>query len=316
MIESILISGGTGSFGRALVSYLLSLKRPPRRIAIYSRDEMKQHAMARDFRADANSPLRFFIGDVRDADRLRLAMRGIEHVVHAAALKIVPIAEYNPVEVVRTNIDGAVNVVQASLDTPSVRKVIALSTDKAVNPINLYGATKLAAEKILVAANNLSGTHGPQFSVVRYGNVAGSRGSVLPFFRALKGQSLPITDPRMTRFWIEMHQAIDLVVSAFEMQRGGEIFVPKIPSVRIMDLARCFSDQHHLVGIRPGEKIHETLVTEDEARFTVDLGGCFVISPLDPGLWTEHTRVFDGFRYSSDTNSQWLEGDALKRAVE
>lgn len=320
---SILVTGGTGSFGTAFVRKLLAIS-PPRRLVIFSRDEQKQENLSRALQADYPkyfNRLRFFIGDVRDASRLEMAMRDVDYVVHAAALKIVPVAEYNPFECVLTNVHGAENVVKAALRT-SVKRVVALSTDKAANPINLYGATKLAADKIMVAANNLSGDDGAQFSVVRYGNVIGSRGSVVPFFQnLLRGgaKSLPITDPRMTRFWITLDQGVGLVLSSFALMRGGEIFVPKIPSMRMVDLARAMAPElpHEIIGIRPGEKIHEVMVTEDDARMTIELSDRYVICPPS-GAWKRNhlealgaKPVADGFRYSSDLNTEWLEGGAL-----
>jgi UDP-N-acetylglucosamine 4,6-dehydratase len=321
---SVLVTGGTGSFGRAFVRQLLS-KTPPRRLVVFSRDEQKQEAMDREFQSGDRAlydRLRFFIGDVRDTSRLELAMRDIDIVIHAAALKIVPTAEYNPFECILTNVHGAENVVKAALRTSSVRRVIALSTDKAANPINLYGASKLAADKIMVAANNLSGRGGPQFSVVRYGNVFGSRGSVLPLFEKLiqgGAKSLPITDDRMTRFWITIEQGVAFVLSSLEMMKGGEIFVPKIPSMRIVDLARAIAPSlsHEIVGIRPGEKLHEVMITEDDARLTVELDDRYVICPTLPGWTAAHLDRFgarpvsEGFRYSSDRNQEWLEGAAI-----
>ena len=320
---SILVTGGTGSFGTAFVRKLLATS-PPRRLVIFSRDEQKQENLARGLQADYPkyfNRLRFFIGDVRDASRLEMAMRDIDYVVHAAALKIVPVAEYNPFECVLTNVHGAENVVKAALRT-SVKRVVALSTDKAANPINLYGATKLAADKIMVAANNLSGDDGAQFSVVRYGNVIGSRGSVVPFFQnLLRGgaKSLPITDPRMTRFWITLDQGVALVLSSFALMQGGEIFVPKIPSMRMVDLARAMAPElpHEVIGIRPGEKIHEVMITEDDARMTAELPDRYVICPPNAAWKRNHLeefgakRVAEGFRYSSDLNTEWLEGSAL-----
>ena len=324
---SILITGGTGSFGRAFVARLLALPAPPDRIVIFSRDEQKQETMAREWsgRPDLYDRLRFFIGDVRDAERLELAMRGVDHVVHAAALKIVPIAEYNPFECVLTNVHGAENVVKAALRT-QVRKVIALSTDKAANPANLYGATKLASDKIMVAANNLSGDLGTQFSVVRYGNVIGSRGSVVPLFRSLiasGAKSLPITDPRMTRFLITLEQGVAFVLSSFETMRGGEIFVPRIPSMKMVDLARALAPglPHETVGIRPGEKLHEVMITEDDARMTLSLGDRFAICPANRNWTDAHLRALGGtpvddtFRYGSDNNDEWLDAAGLLAIV-
>jgi UDP-N-acetylglucosamine 4,6-dehydratase len=285
--RSVLVTGGTGSFGKAFVRHLLSTM-PPRRLVVFSRDEQKQWEMEQAIRETGIDPdrrMRFFIGDVRDQSRLELAMRGVDTVVHAAALKIVPTAEYNPFECILTNVHGAENVVKAALRT-GVSRVVALSTDKAANPINLYGASKLAADKIIVAANNLSGTNGCRFSVVRYGNVVGSRGSVIPYFQRLireGADSLPITDPRMTRFWITLEQGVDFVVSSLAMMTGSEIFVPKIPSMKMVDLATALAPglPHRIVGIRPGEKLHEVMITEDDARATVELEDRYIILPGD-----------------------------------
>lgn len=303
-MKSVLITGGTGSFGQAFARYLLGTS--VERIVIYSRGEHFQEEMANKIKDER---LRFFIGDVRDRKRLELAMNNVETVIHAAALKIVPTAEYNPTECVATNIGGAENVVLASL-AAGVKKVIGLSTDKAVNPINLYGASKLASEKILIAANNL-GTGNCLFSVVRYGNVVGSRGSVLPLFQSLaKSQSsLPITDDRMTRFWITMDAAIDLVVFAHGRMTGREVFVPRIPSVRIVDLVAALGCEHHTIGIRAGEKLHETLVTEDESRHTSIENGYYIIRPTGTGRQ-------EGFRYSSDANDHWLSVADLQAGIE
>ncbi|HVV79540.1 MAG TPA: UDP-N-acetylglucosamine 4,6-dehydratase (inverting) [Pseudolabrys sp.] len=324
---SLLVTGGTGSFGRALVRRLLETS-PPRRLIVFSRDEQKQDAMARELALsfpDKVHCLRFFIGDVRDASRLELAMRDVDFVIHAAALKIVPTAEYNPFECILTNVHGAENVVNAALRC-GAKKVIALSTDKAANPINLYGASKLASDKIMVAANNLSGRHGARFSVVRYGNVIGSRGSVVPFFEELVrrgAKSIPITDPRMTRFWITLEQGISFVLSSMATMVGGEIFVPKIPSMKIVDLASIVAPKlpHEIVGIRPGEKIHEVMITEDDARVTLELGDRYVICPANPGWRDDHLKaagakpVADGFRYSSDQNQEWLDGESLGKLI-
>jgi len=301
---NILVTGGTGSFGQAFVKRLLN-SIDVTRIVIYSRGEHAQEEMEHRYRDDR---LRFFIGDVRDLSRLELALHGIDTVVHAAALKIVPIAEYNPTECVATNVLGAQNIVKASLHT-GVKRVVGLSTDKAVNPINLYGATKLAAEKIFVAANALAAGR-TAFSVVRYGNVAGSRGSVVPLFKRLaaEGKPLPLTHPDMTRFWITMDQAIDLVMYAIYHSHAREILVPKIPSIKITDLIAAMSSlPSTLVGIRPGEKIHETLITADEARTTADYGKFYMINAA-PDL----PRVPEGFCYTSDTNTQWLTVDQLR----
>lgn len=320
--RSILVTGGTGSFGQRFIETVLE-QTQARRVIVFSRDEFKQYEMQQRLDERNDGRLRFFIGDVRDRERLELAMREVDLVVHAAALKHVPAAEYNPMECIQTNVYGAENVVRAALAT-GVSKVIALSTDKAANPINLYGASKLASDKIFIAANNLSGSLGTRFSVVRYGNVVGSRGSVIPFFRKLiaKGaDSLPITDPRMTRFWITLQDGVDFVVSCFTLMQGGEIFVPKIPSMRITDLAHALAPTlpQHAVGIRPGEKLHEIMVTEDDARKTLDMKDRYVIEPAFT-WWQRHqafyhllgaTPVPDGFRYASDTNTDWLDGPTL-----
>lgn len=320
---SILITGGTGSFGRAFVAHLLALPAPPKRIVIFSRDEQKQDAMAREWIADrdAYDRLRFFIGDVRDAERLELAMRSVDYVIHAAALKIVPIAEYNPFECILTNVHGAENVVKAALRN-QVKKVVALSTDKAANPANLYGASKLASDKIMVAANNLSGDLGTAFSVVRYGNVIGSRGSVVPLFQSLMAKgvaALPITDARMTRFLITLDQGVSFVLSSLATMAGGEIFVPKIPSMKIVDLATALAPNlpQEIVGIRPGEKLHEVMITEDDARMTLALDDRFVVCPSNRNWTDAHLRsaggvpVAEGFRYGSDNNDEWLSAAEL-----
>lgn len=322
---SVLVTGGTGSFGNAFVRRVLD-SGAPRRLIVFSRDEQKQHRMERAL-ADhpARGALRFFIGDVRDEGRLELAMRGVDHVVHAAALKIVPTAEYNPFECVLTNIHGAENVVKAALRA-RVRRVIALSTDKAANPINLYGATKLAADKIFVAANNLVGDQDTRFAVVRYGNVIGSRGSVVPLFQELAAagaETLPITDPRMTRFWITIEQGVSFVLSSLALTAGGEIFVPRIPSMRIVDLARRIAPNlaHRTVGVRPGEKLHEVMITEDDARATRELDDRYVICPPSTDWDDSHLRrlgaraVAEAFRYASDTNAEWLDGAALEALI-
>jgi UDP-N-acetylglucosamine 4,6-dehydratase/5-epimerase len=321
--KSILVTGATGSFGRSFVRHVLA-KQAPHRLIVFSRDEHKQETMASDLMAEFPgkfASLRFFIGDVRDMSRLELAMREVDIVIHAAALKIVPTAEYNPFECVLTNVHGAENVVKAALRT-DVKQVIALSTDKAANPINLYGATKLAADKIMVAANNLSGRTGARFAVVRYGNVIGSRGSVVPLFATLKqngAKALPITDPRMTRFWITLEQGINFVLSSLELMQGGEIFVPKIPSMRIVDVANAIAPgiPHQFVGIRPGEKIHEIMITDDDARSTLELADRYTICPPFPQWHSERLTangarpVAERFRYSSDANNDWLDGESL-----
>ncbi len=325
--KSILVTGGTGSFGCALVRRTLS-EYAPRRIVVFSRDEQKQDTMARLLRnefPDKFDRLRFFIGDVRDGSRLELAMRDVDVVVHAAALKIVPTAEYNPFECILTNVHGAENVVKAALRT-GVNKVMALSTDKAANPVNLYGASKLAADKIMVAANNLVGDSDIHFSVVRYGNVMGSRGSVVPLFESLisgGAKSLPITDPRMTRFWITLEQGVAFVLSSIALMSGGELFVPKIPSLKVVDLARAMAPNlpHEIVGIRPGEKLHELMITEDDARMTLELADRYVIRPPSDRWRPDRLSAFGAkqvaadFSYSSNQNPEWLSGPALQEMV-
>ena len=320
--RSILITGGTGSFGKAFVKIVLK-RYKPKRLVIYSRDELKQSEMAEAI-GDADRPrTRFFIGDVRDRTRLEMAMRDIEFVIHAAALKQVPAAEYNPMECINTNVLGAENVVQAALRS-RVQRVLALSTDKAANPINLYGASKLASDKIFVAANNLSGSVGTKFSVVRYGNVVGSRGSVMPLFQKLidkNAESLPITDPRMTRFWISLEQCVNFVLSSIAMMKGGEISVPKIPSMRLADMAEAMSPgrPHRTIGIRPGEKLHEVMITSDDARSTLELDDRYIVTPTDihgTGFHVEGARrVPENFAYTSDTNTDWLDADGLGELI-
>ncbi|MDX5394368.1 MAG: UDP-N-acetylglucosamine 4,6-dehydratase (inverting) [Caulobacteraceae bacterium] len=319
----ILVTGGTGSFGRRFIEAVLS-RAKPRKLIVYSRDELKQHEMQIDlaerFGPEAMSAMRFFLGDVRDRERLTLALRGVDIVIHAAALKQVPAAEYNPSECIHTNVLGAENVVWACL-TNRVRQVVALSTDKACNPVNLYGATKLASDKTFVAANNLAGDIGTRFAVVRYGNVVGSRGSVAPLFQRLiarGAQELPITDPRMTRFLITLEQGVDFVLSSLEMMRGGEIFVPKIPSTKIVDLAAALAPNlsQKVIGIRPGEKLHEMMISADDARSTVDLGDRYAIEPAfveyaRSAFAADHPSVAEDFSYASDTNDEWLTGQAL-----
>jgi UDP-N-acetylglucosamine 4,6-dehydratase/5-epimerase len=326
----ILVTGGTGSFGKRFIETVLR-RYAPRKLIVYSRDELKQSEMQTELRekfsAEQVGKMRFFLGDVRDRARLTLALRGVDIVIHAAALKQVPAAEYNPSECIATNVMGAENVVWACLSN-RVRQVIALSTDKACNPINLYGATKLASDKVFVAANNLSGDIGTRFSVVRYGNVVGSRGSVVPFFQRLleKGaKTLPVTDPRMTRFWITLPEGVDFVLSSLTIMRGGEVFVPKIPSMKITDLvlAMCPGAGIEVVGIRPGEKLHEMMISADDARSTAELGDRFAIEPA----FVEYPRVPfrlnggpfavpEDFSYASDTNTDWLSAAALMAMVE
>lgn len=319
--QSFLITGGTGSFGRAFVDHIVH-NFNPNRVVIYSRDELKQYEMAQTLSQERHPCLRYFIGDVRDADRLEMAMRGIDCVIHAAALKHVPAAEYNPMECVRTNVHGAENVVGAALRC-SVKRVIALSTDKAASPINLYGASKLASDKIMIAANNLAGSIGTRFSVVRYGNVLGSRGSVVPLFRRLIAEGvteLPITDPRMSRFWITLGQGIQFVLECLGTMHGGEIFIPKIPSMNILELARALAPElkHKIIGIRPGEKLHEVMVTKDDARMTIEMPTRYVIQPAfsfwrgADASYPEGRRVAEDFEYTSDNNSEWLDADKLR----
>ena len=319
--RSILITGGTGSFGRQLMRYCLD-RREYSRIILFARGEFSHFEIQNALTAEELERVRFFIGDVRDIDRLLMAFRGVDVVVHAAAQKQVPLAEYNPFECIHTNVIGAENVVQAAIRS-GVSKVVALSTDKAVNPINLYGASKLASDKIFVAANALGAGTDTRFSVVRYGNVLGSRGSVIPYFRQLiaKGaKTLPVTDPRMTRFWITLAEAVAFTMSCLPLMRGGEIFVPKIPSMRITDLVEALSPgmQTEVIGIRPGEKLHEVMITEHSARHTVDMNDRYVIEP-EWEFWGR--RAFakegwdvtpEGFAYSSDNNSHWLTSEDLR----
>jgi UDP-N-acetylglucosamine 4,6-dehydratase len=314
--SSILITGGTGSFGNTFVPMTLE-RYKPKRLVIFSRDEMKQWEMAQKFKDDPR--VIFVIGDVRDKDRLSRALDGIDYVVHAAATKIVPTAEYNPFECVKTNINGAMHVIDACIDR-GVKRVVALSTDKASNPINLYGATKLASDKLFVAGNGYAGTHQTRFSVVRYGNVMGSRGSVIPFFQSLGSrEELPITDERMTRFMITLEQGVELVWHAFEDMHGGEIYVKKIPSMNILDIAKAVnpSAKHRKIGIRPGEKLHEQMVGLEDAPYTYEYEKHYKILPLIYGWHTDLMRIKDGervadnFIYSSDNNSQWMTVEEL-----
>ena len=322
----VLITGGTGSFGRQFVRTLLSTARP-RKVVVFSRDELKQYEMAQEFDAPQ---MRFFIGDVRDQHRLMQAFEGADFVVHAAALKHVPIAEYNPIECIKTNIHGAENVIQTAI-AAGVARVVALSTDKAANPINLYGATKLASDKLFTAANNVTGGHKTRFSVVRYGNVVGSRGSVVPFFRKMIAggtKTLPITDERMTRFWITLQQGVDFVIKAFERMHGGEIFVPRIPSSRIVDLAEALAPgiKREIVGIRPGEKLHEIMCPLDDARLTIGFKDHFVIQPsitfyehpdyLTNAVGEKGEPVDPTFEYNSGTNPHFLSVAEIKALLE
>lgn len=321
--KSILITGGTGSFGKKLTGELLK-NHNPRKIIIYSRDELKQFEMEQVYHADC---MRYFIGDVRDSERLIQAMNGVDYVVHAAALKQVPAAEYNPMECIKTNIYGAENVIKAAIRN-NVRRVIALSTDKAASPINLYGATKLASDKLFVAGNNIAGGHPTRFAVVRYGNVVGSRGSVVPYFRQLIANGsdhLPITHEKMTRFWITLQQGVDFVIKSFERMQGGEIFIPKIPSARIVDLATAMAPElpQKIIGIRPGEKLHEVMCPEDDSYHTIAFHDHYVITPsikfysgsnnfLSNMLQETGELVTEGFEYSSGTNERFLSVEQLK----
>ena len=321
--KTILITGGTGSFGKRCAQYLLRYQ--PKRLIIFSRDEQKHVNMRRNmFPADQFPQIRYFIGDVRDIDRLRRAFHGVDFVIHAAAMKHVDMAEYNPQECIRTNVGGAENVISASLDC-GVQKVVALSTDKAASPINLYGATKLCSDKLFVAANSLGGENGTRFSVVRYGNVLGSNGSVVPFFQKLRPQGeLPITDPEMTRFIITLDEGIELVRTAFQWMLGGELFVPKIPSTTILDIARAVAPEckTKTIGIRPGEKMHECMIPADEARQTVEFDKHFIIQPAFRS-WTSEPPQYPeagksctpGFFYTSDNNKQWLDPKQLSRLI-
>ena len=318
----ILITGGTGSFGNAFTSYVLEHYKP-KKIIIYSRDEYKQFLMANKYK-EYGDVLRFFVGDVRDKDRLYRAFNGVDYVVHAAALKQVPACEYNPMEAVKTNINGAMNIVDAALDC-GVKRVVALSTDKAVNPINLYGGTKLVSDKLFIAANAYSGQKDVRFSIVRYGNVAGSRGSVIPYFKNIieqEGTSLPITDYRMTRFWISLEQGIELVIKALAEAKGGETFISKIPSFKITDLAQAMLPGCAMpeVGIREGEKLHEVMVTREDSAMTYEYEKHYIIYPNYN--WWEESRILpggrkveDGFEYSSGTNQEWLSVEELQERL-
>ncbi len=322
--KSILVTGGTGSFAKKFVETIL-LKYPEiERLVIYSRDELKQYEMAQQWPASRYPQIRFFIGDVRDKERLSRSLEGIDVVIHAAALKHVPAAEYNPFEAIKTNVFGAQNVIETSIDQ-GVKRVVALSTDKAAAPINLYGATKLCSDKLFIAANNFKGKHDIKFSVVRYGNVMGSRGSVIPFFLEKRKESvLPITDDRMTRFNIVLEEGVKLVLYALQNMWGGEIFVPKIPSYRITDVAEAIAPgaEKRMTGIRPGEKLHEEMITETDALSTIEFDKYFVILPSVP-LWNidDFMRKFDGklcppgFRYQSGTNPEWLTVEQIRTLI-
>jgi len=320
--KTILITGGTGSFGKKVIQLVLE-KYEPKKLIVFSRDELKQFEMQQRWNMKDYPCVRYFLGDVRDKERLLRAFSGVDYVIHAAALKQVPAAEYNPQECIKTNVLGAMNIIDAALQC-GVKKIVALSTDKACNPINLYGATKLCSDKLFVAANVYGGFDGTRFSVVRYGNVVGSRGSVVPFFKErMETGVLPITDPRMTRFWITLAQGAEFVLKCLEIGRGGEIFVPKIPSMKMTELAKaiCPECEQKIVGIRPGEKIHEMLISEDEARNTVDFAECFVVQPhlkrrkelLD--VEGDGKMCPEGFLYTSDKNPMFMTVDDLKQMV-
>jgi UDP-N-acetylglucosamine 4,6-dehydratase len=324
----VLVTGATGSFGNAFVRKLLRSTKVSR-LVIYSRDELKQYEMRERLTEEGlmDERLRFFLGDIRDLDRLQRALSDINVVVHAAALKQVPAAEYNPMECIKTNVLGAENLVEAAIDK-GVERVIALSTDKAANPINLYGATKLCSDKLFVAANHLAGSKPTRFSVVRYGNVVASRGSVVALFKKLAatGQPVPITDPRMTRFWLTIDQGVEFVLTSMHRMSGGEIFVPKLPSMKVVDVAEAIvpGATHKFVGIRPGEKLHEIMITRDDAANTVEFDDYYVIKPAfswwehreaDNGHFKEGRPVAEGFEYTSDVNDQWLDGDAFRAMV-
>ncbi len=318
----ILITGGTGSFGKKCTEIILK-KYKPKRLIIFSRDELKQFEMAQIFSNDEYPCMRYFIGDVRDRNRLHRAFDDVDIVIHAAALKQVPACEYNPIEAIKTNINGAINVIDAAIDQ-NVKNVLALSTDKAANPINLYGATKLCSDKLFVQGNAYAGNKRTKFSVVRYGNVVGSRGSVIPFFMKQKEYGiLPITDKRMTRFWITLEQGVQFVTDSLERMRGGEVFVPKIPSMNIMDLAKAIGPdcKYEFVGIRPGEKLHEVLVPTDDARRTTEFDDFFIVRPwltfssLRNSDCKEGTPCPDGFQYASDSNEKWLSIKELQEMI-
>lgn len=324
--KSILITGGTGSFGKAFVNHVLRNSKP-KKIIVFSRDELKQYEMQQEFPESEHPCLRFFLGDVRDLERLKQAFRGVDYVVHAAAMKQVPASEYNPFECIKTNINGGENVINAAIDC-KVKKVVALSTDKAVNPINLYGATKLASDKIFVSGNHMAGIDGTRFSVVRYGNVVGSRGSVVPLFKKLlagERKILPITDERMTRFWITLQQGVKFVLNGLENMQGGEIFVPKIPSLKITDLAKFMNPEvtFEPIGIRPGEKLHEIMVPADESRNTLEYDDYYIIQPMfqwwDARLSKmprDGKKVAEGFEYRSDNNDRWCTREQILEMIQ
>ncbi len=314
--KTILVTGGTGSFGKKFIRK--ALEQDVMKIIVFSRDELKQYEMAKEF---PDNRIRFFIGDVRDKDRLYRAFDGVDIVIHAAAMKHVEACEYNPFEAVKTNIHGAQNIIEAAIDR-GVEKVIALSTDKACSPVNLYGATKLASDKLFVAANSYVGDKKTRFAVVRYGNVVGSRGSVVPFFQKIKETGiLPITDERMTRFWITLDKGVQFVIDSLDLMNGGEIFVPKIPSMNMVDLAEAIAPEckTEIIGIRPGEKLHEAMITEDDARRTVEFDTYYVIQPEFPWWGVEKSKgkpLPDGFKYTSDLNKEWLTVEQLRELVD
>lgn len=322
--KTILITGGTGSLGKALTKNIITKWPKIKKIIVFSRDEQKQFQMAQEYPAKYFPQLRFFIGDVRDYERLRMAFKGVDYIIHAAAMKHVPIAEYNPMECIKTNINGAENVINAALET-GVTKVVALSTDKAAAPINLYGATKLASDKLFIAANNIKGNNPIVFSVVRYGNVMGSNGSVIPFFIKKREEGvLPITVAEMTRFNISLLEGVEMVLHALESAWGGEIFVPKIPSYKITDIARAIGPncEHKIIGIRPGEKIHEEMITSSDSFFTYDLGKYYAIIPQIPRWSIEEfiktfnaKKVQEGFTYNSGTNTEWVAVEELRELI-
>ncbi|WP_042142585.1 UDP-N-acetylglucosamine 4,6-dehydratase (inverting) [Paucisalibacillus sp. EB02] len=315
--KTILVTGGTGSFGKKFIKNIL--KYDVKKVIVFSRDELKQYEMKQEFK---DKRMRFFIGDVRDKDRLYRAFDGVNYVVHAAAMKHVDACEYNPFEAIKTNINGAQYIIEAAIDR-GVQKVVALSTDKACSPINLYGATKLASDKLFIAANSYAGDKNTAFSVVRYGNVVGSRGSVVPFFKKMKDTgTIPITDERMTRFWITLDQGVQFVIDSFNRMHGGELFVPKIPSMKVTDLAEAIAPncQIEFVGIRPGEKLHEAMITTDDARRTIDMGDYYIIQPEFPWWKSEFAHdgkdLKDGFSYESNTNGDWLTVQQLRELID
>lgn len=320
--KKILITGGTGSFGHQFIKTIIE-NYTPKKLIVFSRDELKQYEMAQKFPASQYDFMRYFIGDVRDCNRLEMAFRDIDIVIHAAALKHVPIAEYNPYECIHTNVIGAENIARAALKT-GVKKVLALSTDKAVSPINLYGASKLAAEKIFIAANNIKGNDPTIFSTVRYGNVVGSRGSVVPFFRKLLDEgatSLPITDTEMTRFWITLPQGVDFVLSSLALMEGGEIFIPRLPSMKIVDLTQALKPgiATHTIGIRPGEKLHEWMLTPDESLQAIEMEDRYIVLPTAAKEWQKnilYKKLTKRFTYSSETNNEWLTISQLQKMID